>query len=505
MYNPFSLRGKTILVTGASSGIGRATAIECSRLGAALVLTGRNEKALQETKEQLADLGNGHSIFVADLMNEDACEDLVSRLPLLDGFVSNAGIGKMLPLQFYSLEVLDEVFRINCFSPMLLLKLLVKRKRLKNNSSVVFTASISGYNNVAPANGIYGTSKSALSAYMKYAALELAGKGIRCNAVHPGRINTPLISNRMLTEEDVAKDVEQYPLKRYGEPSEVAHAIIYLLSDAASWVTGTNLVIDGGRSLEMIDMERFLENKVCIITGAAQGIGKSIAERFASDGALVYACDRAEGVMDEWAKACSEKYGTRVCPLYFDVTDAVAVKSAFMSVFKQERRIDVLVNNAGVVFNKKIGMILRPETELMFRVNVIAVIEMVQLVSRLMARGHGGSIVNIASVTAVLGSPGQSAYSATKGAIIAFTKSAAKELASQGIRVNAVAPGIVKTERFSELYEESGEKIDNRIQRIALGRLGTPLDVANACAFLASDRSSYISGQILGVDGCASI
>ena len=89
----------------------------------------------------------------------------------------------------------------------------------------------------------------------------------------------------------------------------------------------------------MIDMERFLENKVCIITGAAQGIGKSIAERFASDGALVYACDRVEGVMDEWAKACSEKYGTRVCPLYFDVTDAVAVKSAFMSVFKQERRI----------------------------------------------------------------------------------------------------------------------------------------------------------------------
>ena len=248
-----------------------------------------------------------------------------------------------------------------------------------------------------------------------------------------------------------------------------------------------------------------LKQKVCIITGAAQGIGKSIAERFALDGAIVYACDRAEGVMDEWAKACSEDNNTRVLPLYFDVTDATAVKSAFMSVFKQEGRIDVLINNAGVVFNKKIGMILRPETELMFRVNVIAVIEMVQLVSRLMARNHSGSIVNIASVTAVLGSPGQSAYSATKGAIMAFTKSAAKELAPLGIRVNAVAPGIVKTERFSELYEESGEKIDTRIQKIALGRLGTPEDVANACAFLASDRSSYISGQILGVDGCASI
>lgn len=230
-----------------------------------------------------------------------------------------------------------------------------------------------------------------------------------------------------------------------------------------------------------------------------------MAERFASDGAIVYACDRAEGVMDEWAKACSEDNNTRVLPLYFDVTDATAVKSAFMSVFKQEGRIDALINNAGVVFNKKIGMILRPETELMFRVNVIAVIEMIQLVSRLMARNHSGSIVNIASVTAVLGSPGQSAYSATKGAIMAFTKSAAKELAPLGIRVNAVAPGIVKTERFSELYEESGEKIDTRIQKIALGRLGTPEDVANACAFLASERSSYISGQILGVDGCASI
>ena len=246
-------------------------------------------------------------------------------------------------------------------------------------------------------------------------------------------------------------------------------------------------------------MGRFLENKVCIITGAAQGIGKSIAERFAGDGAIVYACDRQEGSMDVWVKQCAAVQDTRVIPLYFDVTDAAAVKSAFMSIFKREGRIDVLVNNAGVVFNKKIGMIVRPETELMFRVNVIAVIEMVQLVSRLMARNGG------ASVTAVLGSPGQSAYSATKGAIMAFTKSAAKELAPLGIRVNAVAPGIVKTERFSELYEESGEKIDTRIRKIALGRLGTPEDVANACAFLASDRASYISGQILGVDGCASI
>ena len=240
-------------------------------------------------------------------------------------------------------------------------------------------------------------------------------------------------------------------------------------------------------------MGGLLCNKVCIITGAAQGIGKGIAEQFAADGAIVYALDLHEGSMDEWSKECSAKNETRVTPMYLDVCDAAAVKDAFMSVFKAEGRIDVLVNNAGVVFNRRIGMIRRDETELMFRVNVIAVIEMVQLVSRLMARNGGGSIVNIASVTAQIGSPGQSAYSA------------AKELASQGIRVNAVAPGIVKTVRFAELYESDGQKIDDRISRIALGRLGTPQDIADACVFLASDRAAYISGEILGVNGCASI
>ena len=242
-------------------------------------------------------------------------------------------------------------------------------------------------------------------------------------------------------------------------------------------------------------MAQLLENKVCIITGAAQGIGRQIAEQFVADGAIVYACDRQTFTTDN----------PQIHPIELDITNATAVKTALMQIFKAEGHIDCLVNNAGIVYNRKIGMIMREETERMFLVNVIAVLELIQLVSRLMARCCGGSIVNIASVTAVLGSPGQVAYSATKGAVISLTKSAAKELAPQGIRVNAVAPGIVKTERFAELYEANGEKIDERIKRIALGRLGSPEDIANACAFLASDRAAYISGQILGVDGCASI
>ena len=242
-------------------------------------------------------------------------------------------------------------------------------------------------------------------------------------------------------------------------------------------------------------MSQLLENKVCIITGAAQGIGRQIAKQFATDGAIVYACDRQEFTTDN----------ERIHPIVMDITDTASVKANLMQIFKAEGRIDCLVNNAGIVYNRKIGMIMREETERMFLVNVIAVLELIQLSSRLMARNGGGSIVNIASVTAVLGSPGQVAYSATKGAIIAMTKSAAKELAPQEIRVNAVAPGIVQTERFTELYESDGSKIDERIQRIALGRLGSPEDIAHACAFLASDNASYISGQILGVDGCASI
>lgn len=243
-----------------------------------------------------------------------------------------------------------------------------------------------------------------------------------------------------------------------------------------------------------------LKDKICVVTGAAQGIGNAIARNMLAEGATVYGCDLREGSM-----AMMEEENPAFHALYFDVSDATAAKAAMMGVRKEQGRIDVLVNNAGVVFNKKIGMIVREETELMFRINVIAVIELTQLVSRIMARTGGGSIVNIASVTAVLGSAGQSAYSATKGAIISFTKSAAKELAPQGVRVNAVAPGIVKTERFEELYEASGDKIDARIGRIALGRLGLPEDIARACSFLASDNASYISGQILGVDGCASI
>ena len=249
MYNPYSLLNKTILVTGASSGIGRATAVECSKLGANIILTGRNENRLQETNNQLdVSLGQNHIILVADLTTEEEIEKLVEHLPELDGVSSNAGINNgHKPIKFVKSEELLEVTNANVFSHIHLAKLLFKKKLLKKGSSYVFTASIGGVFSQANGQSVYGLSKGAINSFMKYCAIEFAGKKIRCNSVCPGMIVTHMTETlASVTEEDKEKDAEKYLLKRYGQPEEVALTIAFLLSDASSYITGTSVVIDGG-------------------------------------------------------------------------------------------------------------------------------------------------------------------------------------------------------------------------------------------------------------------
>jgi 3-oxoacyl-[acyl-carrier protein] reductase len=241
-----------------------------------------------------------------------------------------------------------------------------------------------------------------------------------------------------------------------------------------------------------------LQDKVCLVTGTSRGIGKAVAERFAMEGAVVYANARSDGSLNEWAAGCSSKYSGRIIPAYFDVTDYAAVKQSVMQLAKDEQRIDVLVNNAGIVSYEMLGMIQPDNMRKMFEVNVIAVVQLIQLVSRIMSRQKKGSIINISSIVGVNGVKGQLAYSATKGAVVSVTKSAAKELASQNIRVNAIAPGMIATERLSAIMEKS---FSDRISSIGFGRLGKPEEIADACLFLGSDLSAYITGQILGVDG----
>lgn len=244
MYNPYSLEGKTILITGASSGIGKATAIECSKLGASVVIIGRNEERLKETFMALE--GDGHQYMIGDITNSDTLNSIVDKSPQLDGLVNNAGVGNMSPISFIKENVLNDVFKINTFSPILLLKLLSKKKKINKNASVVFTSSIAGLGAASTGNGIYTASKGAISAFIKVAALEFAPKGVRVNAVCPGMTKTPLIMSESVQQEELQKDMERYPLKRYADPKEIAWGIIYLLSDASSFVTGDNLVIDGG-------------------------------------------------------------------------------------------------------------------------------------------------------------------------------------------------------------------------------------------------------------------
>lgn len=246
-YNPFSLEGKTILVTGASSGIGRATAIECSKMGATVIITARNENRLKETFDNLnTDWEQCHQMIIAELSTEDGIYELVDNLPNIDGVSLNAGIVKTLPVKFINQNALSEVLNVNMIGPVLLTQRLLKKKKLHKGSSVVFTSSIGGVMISTIGNTMYGISKGGLNAFMKGFALEMAANGIRSNSVNPGFVATNILSAGIISEADLEKNMKAYPMGRFGKPEDIAYAIIYLLSDASSWVTGHTLVVDGG-------------------------------------------------------------------------------------------------------------------------------------------------------------------------------------------------------------------------------------------------------------------
>lgn len=247
MYNPFSLKNKTVLVTGASSGIGKAIAIECSKMGAQVVITGRNEQRLQETYKLLEGLQPAY--IVADLTKKEDIETLVNQIDSLNGLVNCAGLTIPKPFKFLQEEDIQQVMTVNFNAPLLLTQLLVKKKKLQKTSSIVFISSISGTKVSYIGNSIYSASKGAINGICKGLALELASQQIRVNTITPGMVETNIVSGGEVTQEQMEADKQKYPLKRYGKPEEVAYAVVYLLSDASSWVTGSNLLIDGGYTL----------------------------------------------------------------------------------------------------------------------------------------------------------------------------------------------------------------------------------------------------------------
>lgn len=250
MGNPFSLVGKCILVTGASSGIGRGVAVACSQMGAKVVLSGRNEIRLQETLASLT--GEGHIVIGGDLNSEETRKEIVDKLPTLNGVAYCAGISQIQMAKFMDQSSLEGIFQTNVFSPLMLNTLLLKKKKIQKDASIIFISSISGVFRSQIGEGGYGATKAALTGYVKSLALELSALGIRVNTIHPGIVETPIleVSNSIFGKEELESLRQKYPLKRFGKPEDIAHCAVYLLSDASSWMTGSNILIDGGYTLK---------------------------------------------------------------------------------------------------------------------------------------------------------------------------------------------------------------------------------------------------------------
>ena len=243
VFNPFSLAGKTILVTGASSGIGLAIAVSVSKMGADVVINGRNIVKLENTLTQMA--GDNNIIIPADLTKSEDIYKLANDVPQLDGIVHCAGIGHRMPAKMLTENDIDTVMKANFNGAVLLQAALLFKKKVKKDSSIVFIASKAA-DYPSPGNAVYSASKGALISYARCLALELAPRCIRVNCICPTMVWTNLIMQNEVTWEQLQELEKSYPLKRYGQPEDVANLAIYLLSDASSWMTNSCIDLTGG-------------------------------------------------------------------------------------------------------------------------------------------------------------------------------------------------------------------------------------------------------------------
>lgn len=251
MNNPFTLQGKTILITGASSGIGKATAIACANMGAKLIITARNEQRLVETAMEIDKNSPGMvSTILADLTITNDIETVASSVPTLNGVFFCAGVSDTTPIKYLTSEAINRVIDVNLVAPMLLTQALLKNKKIAKQASLVYMSSM-GAEDVTPGLGIYAASKNGINAFVRAVAAEQASRRVRANAVMASMVRTELIGSlNQLSEEDIQADEAKYPLG-YGKPEDIANAVIYLLSDASKWMTGSFLKLDGGSTLSL--------------------------------------------------------------------------------------------------------------------------------------------------------------------------------------------------------------------------------------------------------------
>lgn len=246
MNNPFSLAEKVILVTGASSNIGRQIAVKCSEMGAKVIISARNEERLNETLSKMT--GKNHQIVPCDLSKADAIPSLVEQMPVLDGIIMCAAVFRTTPIRNNRRKYTEELFNTNTFANIDLVQLLLKNKKIKDGGSILFISSVAAYRPYA-GNALYSASKGAINSFCQVLAIEQGNRKIRANCVSPGIIQSDMAPvDWAVTEEELKKEEARFPLG-FGHTEDIAYAAVYMMSDASKWVTGTNMIVDGGQSI----------------------------------------------------------------------------------------------------------------------------------------------------------------------------------------------------------------------------------------------------------------
>jgi NAD(P)-dependent dehydrogenase (short-subunit alcohol dehydrogenase family) len=507
---------RNVLITGATGGLGRAICTLFAADGDRVIAVDRDDA---QCRALATELGAQHRGFGCDLSREDEIVALVKRVEAecgpIDVLINNAAIGPtMTATADMTMASIRAVLSVNLTAPFLLAREIGRGMATRGKGVIVNTASLAGVT-PNPKRNAYAASKAALISLTKGLALEWASKGIRVNALAPGYIRTPMVAE--LDEKklvDLVAVRRRIPMGRIGRPDEMAQGIRFLASARARYVTGTVLVVDGGWQAfntagyasdtvgvppaELAIPVANHARRTVLVTGAASGIGEALSHQLAQDGYRLIALDRDVRVQNLVKSLPGEEH----VALEADITDEAAIQGAFAELDQRGIAIDVLVNNAAIAdtFMPSLDQTAKAFDHVI-DVNLVGSMLCARETVRRMAPRGSGVIVNMASITGHLPLPPRNAYSASKAAIINFTGCMAAELAPQGLRVVAIAPGYIRTPGVKAL-EDSG-KIDVKAirERIPFGDMGRPQDIADAVGFLISDDASYITGTTLFVDG----
>lgn len=506
---------RVVIVTGAAGGVGRAMMTEFATRGDVVIGVDVAQSGLDAA---IQDLGSRHFGFECDLSEEANIVDLFARIDgvvdHVDVLLNNAAVGPTLqPTIETDMEGFRKTLRTNVSGPFVMAREAARRMPA-TGGAIVNTASLAGI--IAnPGRNAYAASKAALISMTKSLACEWAPRGVRVTAIAPGYVRTPMVA--ALEKEgktDLSQARQRIPIGRLGRSDEIASVAGFLASDAARYVTGSVVVVDGGwmsfnqpgtahpavegaPEAELARPAAQAEPRVVVVTGAGNGIGRATAMRFAANGDRVVLIDKDEDAVRAASQACGDGH----LAIAADVASEQAVTDAFAQIAEQFGHVDVIVNNAGVADQFKPALEQdSSDLQRVMDVNLEGAFMCTKAALGLM-QGRAGFVLNVGSINTFLPFAPRHAYGASKAAIDILTRCFAAELGPKGIRSATLAPGYIRTPGVAAL-EKAGriDSVEVR-QRIPLGDMGQPEDIAEAALFLASQDASYINGGILYVDG----